>query len=230
TWPDWVEVSFAHQAFPLGTTHAVLCARSAVGDGPFGVVNGDDIYGRDALQLLSERLIGGQNLLVAFRLGQTVLTADPVTRGVTITDASGRLTGLAERRKVARNPDGTFTSGDGLEPASLNPDALVSMNLWGFQPDIWDFFQEAVVQDHPEIGPDGALIDPSRPPANENETLLPEVVGNALSAGRINLELAAASGSCVGVTHADDLPVAQGVLAKMISSGDRSEWLWERPH
>src|ERR1044071_9636455 len=36
-------VSYARQKEPLGLGHAILCARSLVGDEPFGVFLGDDI-------------------------------------------------------------------------------------------------------------------------------------------------------------------------------------------
>ena len=35
---------------PWGTTHAVLCAREAIGDNPFVVLNADDFYGRTAFR------------------------------------------------------------------------------------------------------------------------------------------------------------------------------------
>ena len=37
---------------PLGTTHAVLCARPAVGTRPFAVINADDYYGPEAFEHL----------------------------------------------------------------------------------------------------------------------------------------------------------------------------------
>jgi hypothetical protein len=73
------------------------------------------------------------------------------------------------------------------------------------------------------------LIDPSRPPANVDETLLPEVVGDAVSDGLLRVSLTASPGQSVGVTHGEDLPLASSVLAQMIGRGVRAEWLWERP-
>jgi CTP:molybdopterin cytidylyltransferase MocA len=241
TWPRSVETLNAEQTVPLGTAHAVLCARSAVGDGPFAVVNSDDVYGVRALRILADSLASGANALVAFRLAGTVLTDDPVTRGVCLTDASGHLSGLSERRKVTRQPDGSFIADDGLEPKELPGDALVSMNLWGFQPGIWGILEEAVLEAHPEVAPDGTLRDPGRgdaglgdaggaaggPVTNIEETLLPEVVGRAVSAGTLDVSIEAAPGRSVGVTHAADLPIARAEIARMVGRGERSEWLWK---
>jgi hypothetical protein len=229
-WPRWVETVTADQPLPLGTAHAVLCARSAVGTGAFAVVNADDVYGVPALGLLASRLKAGSDALVAFRLADTVLTDDPVTRGVCLTDADGALAGLAERRKVTRQPDGSFIAEDGLEPSYLSPDVLVSMNLWGFQQDIWEVLQRAVLEAHPELAPDGSVLDPARPVKSGEETLLPEVVATAVSTGELEFEVAAAPGRSVGVTHAGDLPIARGEIAQMVGRGERAEWLWKVPH
>ena len=230
TWPRSVETVIAEQSLPLGTAHAVLCARWAVGDGPFAVVNSDDVYGQTAMRLLADSVAGGANTLVAFHLSDTVLTEEPVTRGVCVTDGKGKLTGLAERRKVSIQDDGSFIAGDGLEPSRLAPDVLVSMNLWGFQPGIWKLFEDAVLQAHPDVGPDGRLLDPAKTVANDEETLLPEVVGRAVSEGVLDVSLEAAPGKSVGVTHASDLPVARGAIARMVGRGERPEWLWKVQH
>jgi MobA-like NTP transferase domain len=230
TWPSWVESVTADQPVPLGTAHAVLCARSQIGAGPFAVVNSDDVYGVPALRLLADQLRSGANALVAFRLSDTVLTDDPVTRGVCLTDQKGDLKGLAERRKVTRQPDGSFRAEDGLEPADLSPDVLVSMNLWGFQPEIWDVIQDAVLENHPDLAPDGTLLHPSRPVDNDEETLLPESVGRAVEAGILRVSVEAGPGRSVGVTHAGDLPIARAEIARMVGRGERAEWLWKGPH
>ena len=114
--PSSVEVSFAEQRVPLGTAHAVLCARKHVGDGPFAVVNSDDVYGAPALALLARHLVGtDEHAIVAYRLRDTIVADAPVTRGTCEVRPDGHLRRLVERRGVARRPDGAFDVGDGLE-------------------------------------------------------------------------------------------------------------------
>jgi UTP--glucose-1-phosphate uridylyltransferase len=43
---ELASVSYVRQKEPLGLGHAILCARTLVGDEPFGVFLGDDIIGR----------------------------------------------------------------------------------------------------------------------------------------------------------------------------------------
>jgi hypothetical protein len=230
TWPSSVPVTLAHQGLPLGTVHAVLAARAAVGGLPFAVINADDIYGVENLARLAEHLAStDDHALVAYSLRHTVVTADPVTRGMCQTDGDGWLTGLVERRSVVRHDDGTFSADDGLEPKVIPGDTPISMNLWGFTPAIWPFLEEALHAVHPTLGPDGAIGAVA--PTSDTEVLLPEVVG-AMVAGtgpgpaRGRVRVLTGTGRCIGVTHADDVPVVRVELAEMVGQGLRSEGPW----
>jgi hypothetical protein len=227
TWPPSVAVASALQAVPLGTVHAVLAARALVGDRPFAVINADDIYGVPALTMLADHLATGtDHALVSYPLRDTVVTPDPVTRGMCQATADGWLEALVERRMVTRHEDGTFTADDGLEPKELAPDSPVSMNLWGFTPAIWPFLETALRAVHPELGPDGSVGDVR--PTSTTEVLLPEVVGDMARTGGPGerVRVLPGSGRCVGVTHAEDLPVVRMELAEMVGQGLRAEGPW----
>jgi hypothetical protein len=238
TWPPSVNVASALQAVPLGTVHAVLAARSLVGERSFAVINADDIYGVPALTRLAGHLAtSGDHALVSYQLRDTVVTDDPVTRGMCQADADGYLEGLVERRMVSRHHDGTFSADDGLEPKELPGETAVSMNLWGFTPAIWPFLTEALQRVHPELEPDGSVG--STPPSSDTEVLLPEVVGDMArgaadaarqgdrQAERRRVRVLPGTGRCIGVTHAEDLPVVRMELAEMVGQGLRAEGPWE---
>jgi hypothetical protein len=230
-WPSSVPVSTALQTNALGTVHAVLSARPIVGDRSFAVINADDIYGVPALELLARHLTTiSDHALVSYRLRDTVVTGDPVTRGMCQSNGDGWLQTIVERRLVTRHHDGTFTADDGLEPKQPPGDTPVSMNLWGFTPAIWPFLEEAFERVHPELGPDGTT--PAGAPTSATEVLLPEVVAEMISGapagdgdGR-RVRVLEGSGRCVGVTHADDLPVVRMELAEMVGQGLRAEGPW----
>ena len=232
--PDKVRVAFAEQPVPLGTAHAVLCARKHVGDGPFAVVNSDDVYGAPALADLAGHLRTDtdEHAIVAYRLANTIVTDDPVTRGACEVDADGRLTRLVERRSVTHHPDGRITADDGLDPRDLAPDTPTSMNLWGFRPSIWSVLESAVLTTHPAVAPDGSVRDPSEL-TSDAEVLLPEVVGAAVAGHPAGggppqtVRVVLTPGRCIGVTHADDLPVVRVELASMVGQGVRPESPWE---
>jgi len=231
--PSKVEVAFTEQRVPLGTAHAVLCARKHVGDGSFAVVNADDVYGAPAMALLARQLAEvNEHAIVAYRLRDTIVADAPVTRGTCEVGPDGHLRRLVERRGVARRPDGAFDVGDGLEPAVLPGDTPVSMNLWGFQPSIWPMLEAAVLRAHPSVTPDGTVPDPSAL-ADHAEVLLPEVVGDMIADHTGDADESATvrvldgPGRCIGVTHADDLPVVRNELALMVAQGLRPEGPWD---
>lgn len=237
TWPRRLRTTVALQPVPLGTGHAVLCARQAVGDRPFAVVNGDDVYGVPALAELVAHLAAParstEHALVAFDLGDSVVGDNPVTRGTVEIGSGGLLAGLAERKQVRRRPDGAFDTGDGQQPAVLDPSTPVSVNLWGFRPSVWPALQAAVAAAHPDAPVGGALGDPPAAPplSGDAEVLLPEVVGAMVRSGQGGgaVRVLRGPGQCVGVTHADDLPMVRAVLAAMVGTGERAEWPWEQP-
>jgi CTP:molybdopterin cytidylyltransferase MocA len=231
--PPRIVVSFTEQRVPLGTAHAVLCARTHVGDGSFAVVNADDVYGAPALALLARQLADSdEHAIVAYRLRDTIVAGDPVTRGTCSVGPDGLLERLVERRGVTRRADGTFDTGDGLEPGVLPGDTPVSMNLWGFQSSIWPVLEAAVLRAHPSVSPDGTVADPSAL-TDHAEVLLPEVVGDMITSHTgdadesTTVRVLDGPGRCIGVTHADDLPVVRNELALMVAQGLRPEGPWD---
>jgi NDP-sugar pyrophosphorylase family protein len=208
-WPSGIDVAFGVQERPIGTVGAVLAARDAVDPAtPFGVANADDLYGADALSVLGRHLEGeGANCLVAFRLDRALVGELPVTRGV-CEIADGALTGITERRKVARR-DGAFHVDDGLEPDVLDDATLVSMNLWGFDPRVWDELQ--------------AAMDAAHGASEDDEVLLPELVDQLVVAGGplSRFEVLSTTSRCLGVTHPDDLALVRDELVAEIARGER---------
>jgi CTP:molybdopterin cytidylyltransferase MocA len=230
--PSRIDVAFTEQRVPLGTAHAVLCARKQVGDGPFAVVNADDVYGVPAMARLVRQFTEHEgHAIVSYRLRDTVVADAPVTRGTCEVGLDGNLVRLVERRDVARLPDGNFSTGDDLEPSLLSGDTPVSMNLWGFQPSIWPVLEAAVLAAHPSVSSDGTVSDPSDL-TDRAEVLLPEVVGDMIATrtggpDQSAVRVIPGEGRCLGVTHADDLPLVRNELALLVAQGLRPEGPWD---
>ena len=114
----------AQRKKPLGTVHAVLCARDAI-ETPFAVINADDFYGRGAIDAIAAalpELRGAQDAaMVGYRLKNTVSPFGTVTRGVCATQ-DGLLRKVQETYKIRLCPDGLIrdTSGEG-EGILLDP-------------------------------------------------------------------------------------------------------------
>jgi hypothetical protein len=208
-WPSDHHVSFAIQENLRGTVDAVLCAMPYLSTTiPFGISNADDLYGRDAMMQLGRHLLSSRNnCLIGFQLDRALVGDLPVSRG-TCNVVNGHLTEIVERRNVQATLDG-FLADDGELPAVLSPEAIVSMNLWGFQPGIWPLMKTAV-EEH----------DFSDSP----EVLLPVFVGDILGHTPMRFDVLRTSSRCIGVTHAEDLPLAQILVRQDIESGLRPEF------
>jgi hypothetical protein len=207
-WPAGRRVSFAIQDRPLGTVHAVLSAIDVVDpDTSFAVCNADDLYGRDAMITLGRHLHAeNNNCLVGFRLDRALVGDQPVTRGVCKV-RDGLLTSIVERHKV-QLINGEFIADDGLQPRSLAPDTRVSMNLWGFQPTMWEIFEKAMVASEA---------------SEESEVLLPTVVGSSLHQDGASFHVLEVNSRCIGVTHAEDLAIVQASVRDQVARGERPE-------
>ncbi len=134
----------ADRTKPWGTNHAVLMGKDVIKE-PFAVINADDFYGRDAFRVMAQDLMRpregkGDYSMVGFRVGNTMTENGSVSRGVCTTGANGNLMDVVERTAISYAPNGdiVFTDEHGIEQR-LDPETPVSMNLWGFTPDYFDY-------------------------------------------------------------------------------------------
>lgn len=208
-WPQQHKVTFTHQTELRGTVSAVLAAESSLDlSRPFAVSNADDLYGRESFQLLGEHLsTSANNCLVGFELEKALVGELPVSRGTCVV-VNDHLTEIIERREVQASLDG-FVANDGLEPKALHPQTIVSMNLWGFQPSIFPLMHEALDEHDFE---------------KEKEIQLSTFVGQILHHTPLRFDVIRTGSRCIGVTHAEDLPLAQILVRQEIEAGERPEF------
>lgn len=191
---------------PWGTAHAILCCKDAVHE-PFAVVNADDYYGRSAFEKIYKELTSGSDdyCMVAFRLINTITENGTVARGVCVTK-DGYLESVTERTKI--NNFCQFTEDDGETWTQLENDTLVSMNLWGFQPDIFDYIEKGFVE---------FLSTNIEEP--KKEYYLPLVVTSLIESNTKRIKVLSADDKWYGVTYKEDKPVVVSAIAEMISKG-----------
>ncbi len=208
-WPKSQKVAFSHQTELRGTVSAVIAAEHSLDlTRPFAVSNADDLYGRESFHLLGEHLAtSANNCLVGFELERALVGELPVSRGTCVV-VNGHLTEIVERRNVSASLDG-FVADDGLEPKNLHPQTIVSMNLWGFQPSIFSLMHESLARHDFE---------------KEKEIQLSTFVGEILYRAPLRFDVMRTGSRCIGVTHAEDLPLAQILVRQEIEAGDRPEF------
>lgn len=193
--PDFYEIP-GERTKPFGTVHAVLCARDYISE-PFCVLNADDYYGVDAYRAIYEELQQmpqtGHAAMVGYLMKNTVSENGAVTRGVCKAE-NGFLTAIRETSKIRLLPDGTIADTSGETPIPLDPEALVSMNLWGFQPAI---FGEMEQYFH-------TFLRNIQPGDLKAECLLPTMVGDMMAAEQLQVKVLSSADRWFGMTYQED--------------------------
>lgn len=190
---------------PWGTAHALWCAREAVQHSPMIVINADDYYGSDAMQLLvqhfmaekpvsasaSETELSDEWAMVAFELSHTLSAHGGVNRGLCVVQQH-YLQSVTECCDIRRQ-DGLLC-GQGAAGQLLQLDAAqaVSMNIWGFSAAIMPKLQQALTEFF------------QQKPQPTAECYLPAVVNNALQQGQ-QLKVYLSHQRWFGVTYPADL-------------------------
>ena len=117
----------------------IICCKDKVKE-PFAVINADDYYGINAYKEIHDYLTtakGKEFSMVAFDLKNTLTENGTVARGVCEIE-NGYLKSITERTKIK---DFKYTE-NGEDWLPLAEDTLVSMNLWGFTPEIFNILEE----------------------------------------------------------------------------------------
>jgi len=207
---------------PWGTTHAVLCAKEAIGDNPFVVLNADDFYGRTAFRTAYNWLSNNDKphgyCMVGYEVGRTVSDSGAVTRGICEFDRYGYLSKIVECKQIEKY------EGDIRVPdlkggwVIIPPEHPVSMNMWGFQPDFLEYVEERFPHFLKNVMPS----DPMKA-----EFLLPTTVGHMVDAGRCTVKMLTSPDNWYGVTYAADKPKVVEALRALTEAGRYPDGLWE---
>lgn len=208
----------ADRAKPWGTGHALLSCKGML-HGGFAVINADDYYGKDAykraIEFLDSLEEGSRATygLVGFRLGNTLSDHGGVTRGL-CRSQNGWLTHIRETKNIVKTPIGAEAVIGGAL-CLLDEDAPVSMNMWGFTPDVLDKLEARFIE---FLGDN--LNDP------KSEFLIPSEMGVLLSREAVRIRVLPTTSQWFGMTYAEDMPGVRQAFADMAKQGIYSDPLF----
>jgi len=200
---------------PWGTGHAVLALGRIVRE-PCVVLNADDFYGPKIIARLVRRLRDAgttgdpSHFMAGYRLANTPVSASGgVNRAICEVDASLQLDRLEEVRDI-RPIDREFVGTDstGLQRA-LRPEDLCSMNLWAFQPSIFEKLWTVFQRFH------ARLTDPLT-----DEFLLSTAIGGLVETGRARVRVVPAAQRAFGITFPEDRDATVSGIAMAVAGGE----------
>ena len=204
---------------PWGTIQAVLSAKNYV-SGDFAVINADDFYGKNSFEVIAKELMrprdkAGDYAMVGFRVGNTMTENGSVSRGV-CENNDGMLTSVVERKAISYNQDHDIVFVDEKgEEQKLNPATPVSMNMWGFTPDYFDFAEREFIK--------FLKRDLNTPKA---EQVIPDVADALIKSGETSIKVLDTDSKWFGVTYSEDRPGVMEKFAELHESGEYPENLF----
>lgn len=209
---------------PLGTGHAIWCARKEI-SGPFAAINADDFYGAPAFRTLAAFLSKplGQGrppsfAMVGYHMNRTLSEHGTVSRGLCRMGENGCLESIKEQTGIEKNPAGArqqTASGGFVE---FTGDETVSMNFWGFTPALFPLLETELRRFLSTHGSD-----------EKAEFYIPAAVAQMIAAGTARVSVLQSESRWFGVTYRADKPLVVEQLAHLVEMGEYPANLWSCP-
>lgn len=205
---------------PLGTAHAVLCAKNFVNE-PFAMINSDDFYGRDAFIKAYEYLSNTDNDsskygMIGYMVANTLTENGSVKRGVCEVDSNNYLKSITESKIEKIGNEIVASPLDGSDSFTVNSDDTVSMNFLLFTPSIFGYIEEGFSK---------FFID-NKEDLLTSEYLIPDVVSNLIKDGKASMKVIRTTASWHGVTYREDTPDVKNSIKNLVENGEYKENLW----
>lgn len=201
---------------PWGTGQAVYAARKKI-TGPFMVINADDYYGEETFRKMSvllDTLRENEGALIAYALEKTMSRFGSVSRGLVTSKEDGTLEKVREIKDLSYRGDQIVSDEAGNLVVSKHQQ--VSMNVWGFHPQIFSQLEKEFTDFLKVSGKE-----------MKKEFLLPEAVQAMVDREELKVLVRDSEETWLGMTYQEDKAyVASGLLEK-IRRGQYPKKLWE---
>ena len=206
---------------PWGTGQAILACKGTVTT-PFVIINADDYYGKKAFKALHDFLCEEHEksdkmrmAMAGFVLKNTVSEHGTVTRGICIGGDDNMLRGVIESRDIAIK-DGVAETSTPESKDIINPESIVSMNMWACDADFLDILEERFIR---------FLSDPSKD-LTKNEFLVPVLIDHLIKEGKADVKILPTDDKWIGITYREDTEAARAEFVRMAEEGIYPEKLW----
>ncbi len=204
---------------PWGTNHAVLMGKDVIKE-PFAVINADDFYGKESFEVLADFLHsveGKQNeyCMVGYHVGNTLSESGSVSRGICVVDENNFLKNVVERTHIEEKGGKIIYIDEKNEEVPIPANTPVSMNMWGFTPDYFEYSEEYFKE---FLAENGQKL--------KSEFYIPLAVNNLIVSGKATCKVLDTTSKWFGVTYAEDRPQVVLKINELIRKGVYPEKLF----
>jgi UTP-glucose-1-phosphate uridylyltransferase len=205
---------------PWGTNHAVLMGKDVIHE-PFAVINADDFYGQESFSILADflRTVEGKKneyCMIGYHVGNTLSESGAVSRGVCVVDENGLLQNVVERTHIEEKGGMINYLNENKELVTIPANTPVSMNMWGFTPDYFEYSEEFFKEFLKE---NGQLL--------KSEFYIPLAVNNLIVEHKATCKVLDTPSKWFGVTYAEDRPQVVLKINELIRKGVYPEKLFK---
>jgi len=199
---------------PWGTGQAILSCNDVIFE-PFAVINADDYYGKEAFHIVYEFLNSSnykehQYCMAGFILGNTLSANGTVTRGVCKANEANILVDIVETSGIEPEGDHAVTKDNNGNKIEIALESIVSMNMWGFKPNLFHKLESGFADFLSNISKDEI----------KKEYLLPTIVGNLIKDETIEVTVLRTNDHWVGVTYKEDKEVVVNTIRALVDKGE----------
>ena len=200
---------------PWGTGHAILSAKQVVNE-PFAVINADDFYGKLAYQKIFQYLSTvsidsspSSFCMVGYPLINTLSEFGSVSRGICIVSDQNKLESVNELTCIQKIENEIVNEAEVQKRQVLSGDEVVSMNMWGFTPQLFSqlekLFSEFLSENIDNFS---------------SEFYIPFAVDNLIQLNIATVEVLETTEQWFGVTYKEDKSYVQSAVCNLIKSGE----------
>lgn len=203
---------------PWGTAHAVLVAENSIKE-PFAVINADDYYGyqsfKDMAGFLTQNCSPENYGMIGYSLPLTLSENGTVSRGVCTMNNDQFLTTVVERTSVGWRDDKIYFEENG-ELQLLGEETLVSMNFWGFHPNVFELIRIKFIE--------FVTKNEDKP---KSEFFIPLIINEGIQEKLFQVKVIPNMEKWYGVTYKEDKELVEEAFKNLTQQGIYPSPLWK---
>ena len=205
---------------PWGTGHAILCCKDVVKEN-FAIINSDDFYGRDAYRVIAEFLKNNDSTstkyaMAGYMVKNTLTDNGAVKRGV-CEAKDGFLTKLVESSIEKKDDKLIATPLEGGLDFEVEPNDLVSMNMFGFTPKMFESLEKGFPK----------FLDSHKDDMEKCEYLIPTIVFNDINSSKATVEVLKTDAVWQGITYREDKDKVVREIKALVDKGEYPQGVWK---